>query len=156
MPSRWLRILLVALCAVPALGFDVRTRDRSVIASFYFACPEYRLPARVRRTTYSKERYTPRTASWQIRQFEKGLPPQRAFKVLGEVEVLARGHKTTLGDLREMAREEAEKMGGDALVDIAWRDAGRTEPRIGERGLYVLTAKVARWEEGSSDALLIK
>jgi hypothetical protein len=142
--SRWGKVLLVALCAVPALGFNARTPD-GYVASFYFACPEYKLPARVRIMSYSKERFEPRT-DWPIRQFERGMPPQRAFQVLGEVEVLARGHKTTLADLREKATKAAEKMGGDALVDVAWRDAGRTEPKIGERGLYVLTAKIVRWE----------
>jgi hypothetical protein len=152
--SRWGKVLLVALCAVPALGFDARTPVGHV-ASFYYACPEYRLPARVRTRSYSKERFEPGT-EWPIRQFERGMPPKRAFKVLGEVEVLARGHKTTLGDLREKAIDAAEKMGGDALVDIAWRDAGRTEPKIGERGLYVLTAKIVRWEQESSGAILVR
>ena len=154
MSSRWGKVLLVVLCAAPALGFDSRRPDGSVVASFYPACPEYRLPARVRTRSYSRERFEPRTVDWQIRQFHQGMPPQRAYKVLGEVEVLARGHKTTVEDLREKAMAAAAKMGGDALVDIALRDAGRTEPKIGERGLYVLTAKIARWEQGTTEPIL--
>ena len=145
-PSRG-RVLLIALCAIPALGFDPRTGDGSVVASFFYACPEYKLPARVRTKSYTREHPEPRTVDWQIEQFDQGFPPQRAHQVLGEVEVLARGHRTTLLDLRSKAREAAAKMGGDALVDIAFRDAGRTEPKIGERGLFVLTAKVARWDD---------
>lgn len=141
------KVLLIALCAMPALGFDARTRDGSVVASFFYACPEYKLPARVRTKSYTRERFESRTVDWQIQQFDQGIPPQRIYKVLGEVEVLARGHKTTLHDLRSKAQQAAARMGGDALVDVTLRDAGRTEPKIGERGLYVLTAKVARWDQ---------
>jgi hypothetical protein len=154
MRSRLAKILLLLLCTLPALGFDARTPDRGVVASFYFACPEYRIPARVRAKAYTKEQLPSRTAYWLIREFEPDMPPKRAYKVVGEVEVLARGHSTTLGDLHQKAKEAAEKMGGDALVDVAWRDAGATKPKIGERGNYVLTAKVARWEQGGTSALV--
>lgn len=154
MPPRWGKVLLATLCALPAVGFDARTSAGPLVASFYFACPEYKLPARVRTKSYSSERFEPRTADWQIRQFHQGMPPQRAYKILGEVEVLARGRKTTVEDLREKAMGAASKMGGDALVDVVLRDAGRTEPKIGERGLYVLTAKIARWEQATTEPLL--
>ncbi len=141
-----IRILLLVLCALPALGFDMRAHD-GVVASFYFACPEYHIPPRTRTKAYTREHLAPRTASWKIGLYEMGQPA-RPFKVVGEVEVLARGHSTTVWDLRQKAKEAAEKMGGDALVEVVLRDAGRTEPKVGEKGNYVLTAKVARFEQG--------
>lgn len=147
MSSRSIRIAMLALSALPALGVELRASDHTVVASFYFACPEYRLPARVRTKRYTEERLQARTAPWLIGEFQRGLPPTRPYRLVGEVEVLARGNETTLDDLHEKARETAEKLGGDALVEVSWRDAGRTKPRIGERGHYVLTAKVARWED---------
>ncbi len=147
MSSRSIRIATLALSALPAVGMELRAPDHMVVASFYFACPEYHIPARVRTKRYSEERLKARTAPWLIGEFQKGLPPLRPYRLVGEVEVLARGNTTTLDDLHEKAREAAEKLGGDALVEVSWRDAGRTEPRIGERGHYVLTAKVARWED---------
>lgn len=155
MRSSYSRVLLVALCALPALGFDSRTPDGSVIASFFPACPEYRIPPRVRTKSLTSERVPPST-ELEILEFRKGMPPQREFKLVGEVEVLARGHKTTLSDLREKAKEAAAEMGGDALVDVDWRDAGRTEPKIGERGLFVLTAKIVRLQAGDRDGILVK
>ena len=148
MSSRRVRLILVLLCALPALGFDARTPNQAVVASFYFACPEYRIPPRVRAKAYAKETFAPRTASWLIREYQTGMPPNRPHKVIGEVEVLARGNSTTLQDLRVKAKEAAEKMGGDALVDESWRDAGRTKPKVGDPGFYVLTAKVVRWDQG--------
>jgi hypothetical protein len=147
MASRSNRFAVLALSVLPAFGVSVPTRDAGRVASFFYACPEYKLPPRVHTKRYSKARLEPRTASWMIVVYEKGSAPDRRYALLGEVEVLAQGHKTTLVDLRAKAREVAEKLGGDALVELSSRDAGRTEPRIGEKGLFVLTAQVARWDD---------
>lgn len=147
MASRVLRVVAMVFCALPAFGFDVRTRDRGVVASFTFACPEYRIPPRVRTKTFTNERFAAKTGFATILSFEKGAPPTQPHSVIGEVEVLQRGSRTDLQDLRDKAQEAAEKMGGDALMDVESRDAGRTEPKVGERGFLVFTAKVIRWEE---------
>ena len=147
MSRRSTRLALLALCALPALGFDVRTHD-GLIASFTYACPEFHVPPRVRMKKYTAEHLAPRTASWKIWTYETGMQPSRTYKVVGEVEVLQRGSRTTEWDLRQRAKAAAEKMGGDALVDVVVRDAGRTKPRVGEKGFLVFTAKVARMDEG--------
>jgi len=143
MPLRHARLLVLMLPALP-----------TVLGSFYFACPEYHVPPRVRAHAYAKEHLPSRTASWSMPEYMPETPPTRAIRVIGEVEVLARGNSTTLRDLHNKAKEAAEKMGGDALVDVSWRDAGATKPKVGERGMYVLTAKVARWQDSTGPPLV--
>lgn len=116
------------------------------VASFTFACPEYHVPPRVRTTRVSKVRVASHKLAELVEVFPHETPPTQHYQVLGGVEVVAQTKKNDREELLAKAREAAEKMGGDALVDLRLRDAGTTRPQLGPRGMLVLTALVARWE----------
>jgi hypothetical protein len=78
--------------------------------------------------------------------FERGHAPARAHEVIGEVRVVASSSRTGTSTLSDWAKREARRLGGDALVDVAWEDAARTTPPAGPVGLLALDAKVVRWQ----------
>ena len=140
------RLLLLALCVLPALGAGFRTGHRAVVASFMYSCdasdPRPRL-----RTTYTaagKPKARPDSASVAV--FHHGDAPDRKYAEVGEVNVLASGSHTSVDDLTEWACRGARRLGGDAIVDVEWDDAAHVKPPAGSVGRLYLTATVVRWD----------
>lgn len=140
------RLLLLALCVLPALGAGFRTGQRAVVASFIYSCdasdPRPRL-----RTNYTAEgKPKARPSSAAVAVFERGHTPDRKYVELGEVNVLASGSHTSVDDLTDWARRGARRLGGDAIVDVSWDDAAHVQPPAGSVGRLYLTATVVRWD----------
>ena len=53
-----------------------------------------------------------------IAVFLDTAPPERPFSVIGRVEIATDNDKRTMEDMLFYAREEARKLGGDALVNL--------------------------------------
>lgn len=141
------RILSVLLLgSLQAVGFGVPATHPGFVASYFFACSGTRHAPRVRTVYTATGRPVPRPASSPVLVYHLGQPPQRAYHVVGKVEVLATSTYTRTDELTGYAIRSARRMGGDAIVDVDWQDAASTQPRAGERGLLVLTAGVACWQ----------
>lgn len=142
--SNWVAIL--TLCSLPAIGIGVRTTHVSFVASFFYACPTSHPTPRVHTHYATAERFPPYSEWAVVAVFLRGHTPERHFRPVGDVEVLARSPRTRAPELIEYARQAARDMGGDLVVDVDWRDAASTSPKAGAPGRLFLTAHVARWE----------
>ena len=143
--SSWIPLTL--MCVLPALAVDVHTPHASFVASFFYACPESNRAPTVRMTYTVANRPAPRPPLTAVEVFERGKSPTRRYLVLGKVQVLAHDSRVGMQGLTDVAIRSARHMGGDAIVDVEWQDAGSTQPRAGDVGQLLLTADVARWEQ---------
>ena len=109
-----------------------------VLPSFLPACEP--LPPRTQFFPSGETQPTDRARDANVEVFLAGQSPAREHTVLGEVEVLARSHRTSLNNLLDSARREARKHGGDALMEVRPRAVSSAA-----RAPLVLTAKVVRW-----------
>ena len=141
------RLALAALCLLPAAGVTVRGAGAPLVASFFYSCdasnPDPRL--RTRYTAAGKPKARP--ASAYIEVFDEGRLPERRYRVVGTVDVLASGSRTSVSELKTWASRGARKLGGDAIIDVACVDAGSAQPKAGDVGLLYLTASVVNWEQ---------
>jgi hypothetical protein len=61
---------------------------------------------------------TPKPDSATVEVFLAGTPPERAYTVLGEVQITTDREKRSAQEVLDYAKAEARKLGGDALVDV--------------------------------------
>lgn len=140
-------VATLAICALPAFGFAWPSGHTSVLATFVYACPGSHPAPRVRTRFTVSPRPAARPASSPVAVYSRGQVPGRRYRLVGTVDVVAHGHDSSLDELTERARRAARTMGGDAIVEMWWDDAGHTRPQAGEVGDIYLTADVARWEQ---------
>jgi hypothetical protein len=140
------RLLLAALCMLPAAGLETRLPHAPLVATFMYACDASRSDPKVtsRYTGAGRPRPTPDSVTVEV--YMRGRPPGRPFRPIGEVKVLATTGRMMPAELTDWASRRARKLGGDAIVDVWWEDAGSVTPKAGDVGLLYLTAEVVRWE----------
>lgn len=144
MPAfRW---LLLALCLAPLVGFARPHARPAVVASFIHSCDASDPRPRLRTHFTAAGRPASRPDSATVAVFARAQMPARRYVVLGDVNVLASGSRTSVDELTDWARRGARRLGGDALVDLTWDDAAHVQPPAGPVGLLYLTATVVRWE----------
>ena len=155
MPSPSFRDLLGLLCLLPAIAVGLPAsgarsvsgvsapRAGGLLATFMPGCEQF--SPRVRSTYVGEDKPVPRSQQAPVAVFLSGRDPQRAYIVVGNVEVLARSRNTSLDNLLDHAMREARRLGGDAIVDVVPRRAPVARGANRAPGRLVLTASVARW-----------
>lgn len=140
------RLMLVALCLLPAAGVSGRDAGAPLVASFFYSCDASNPDPRLRTHWTAAGKPRARPASAYVEVFDAGMQPTRRYRVVGTVDVLASGSRTSIGELKTWASRGARKLGGDAIIDVTCVDAGSTQPKAGDVGLLYLTASVVNWE----------
>ncbi len=140
------RIALLTLCALPAFAVAVPGARPAALASFIHSCDASDPEPRLRTRFTAAGRPAPRPDSATVEVYERGAAPARRYVAIGEVNVLASGSRTPVHELTDRARRGARRLGGDAIVDVAWDDAASVRPPAGSVGQLYLTATVVRWE----------
>lgn len=138
------RLALAALCVLPALAVKLPAPGAPLVATFMYACDSEE-PRPSLTTRYTGEgRPSPRDKAAPVFVYERGSEPTRAFKVIGEVRVLANSSRTSADDLKSWAQRGARQLGGDAVVSLVIDDAAAA--KAGPVGLLCATASVAQWQ----------
>ena len=139
------RIGLIALCVLPALGFDARVPGSLPVATYISACGGSGQSPTVSKKFVGSHRLAPRSKSAPVDVYA-GAAPTRAFEPIGSVLVLT--HVSGTGsELTDMAMRAAREMGGDALVSVQIDDAASLRPPGGPVGRLGLRADVVRWSD---------
>jgi len=144
------RIGLLALCVLPALGFDARGPISLPVASYISACGGSGQSPTVRTSHVPAHRPAPRPKSAPVEMFEGQEKPTRTYEAVGSVLVLAHVSGTGTGELTDLAMQAAREMGGDALVSVQIDDAASLRPPAGPVGRLGLRASVVRWSDRPS------
>ncbi len=139
------RYAALAACALPAVGIGVRTKTHDVIASFVYACPGSGVAPTVRVRYADARRLAPRPASSPVGLYEGGRKPASAYRVIGEIELVLHDNDTGFDTAERRAKQEARRMGGDAIVDWRWDDAAKARPPAGEQGRLCFRGSVIRF-----------
>lgn len=144
MPST--RMLLLAFCLLPLFGFSFRGGRPAYVASFISSCDASDPRPRLRTHYTAPGRPVARPDSAAVGVYARGAAPPRKYAVIGDVNVLASGSRTSVEELTDWAKRGARRLGGDALVDLSYDDAASVKPAAGPVGQLYLTATVVRWE----------
>lgn|SRR5512134_3372110 len=140
------RFAMLGLCLLPAVGLEVRTPHASFVASFFYACPERLFEPNVQTKPAADKVYKPRPESSPVGVFLRGNEPTRQYLIVGKVEILGLSRSTTVNNLILRASADARRLGGDALVDVAWGEFAGVRRESSEPAVLRLTANVARWD----------
>ena len=141
------RIALLALCALPALGFGLQVPGAMPVATYMSACGGSGQSPTVR-TSYSTSHRPPRRPkSAPVEVFQGAAKPTRAYEAVGWVSVVAHVDGTGPEVLTDRAMQAAREMGGDALVGVEVDDAASLHPPAGAVGRLGLRASVVRWSD---------
>lgn len=146
MPLPSLRVLLLTICLLPAVGVGTPARHAGFVASFIYSCDASAPQPRLRTTWTGPGRPHPRSRLSTVEVFPRGKSPAKKFVPIGEVNVLASGSRTSVDELTDWAKRGARRLGGDAIVNVNWDDAASVKPKAGPVGLLYLTATVVRWD----------
>ena len=138
------RIALLALCALPALGFGLAPGSLPV-ATYISSCGGSGQSPTVRTSYATSHRPAPRPKSAPVEVFQGAAKPTRAYDSVGWVSVVAHVSGTGPGELTDRAMQAAREMGGDALVGVQIDDAASLHPPAGAVGRLGLRAVVVRW-----------
>jgi len=152
MSSRLLRGFGIASCLLLAVG--IGSPDAGVrmgpatpgraktlfIATFVPGCEQ--AAPRIRTTLVQAGHPKARAGDAGVALYFAGDPVPGAPRVIGHVELRARGRNTSLDNLVEYARREARRVGGDVLVDARPGEA-RPDPRGPGHSPLMLTADIA-------------
>lgn len=137
------RLMLAALCVLPALPMHASGPGAPLVASFMYAC-ESAEPRPTLTTRYSGPgRPQPHDAQAPVDVFMAGQAPTRAFQVIGEVRVRANSGRTSTDELVQWTKRGARRLGGDLVVELVIDDAAALH--AGPVGLLCTTARVAQW-----------
>lgn len=141
------RIGLVALCVLPALGFDARVPGSLPAATYISACGGSGQSPTVRTRYATSHRPPRRPKSAPVEVFHGAASPTRTSDVVGWVSVVAHVSGTGPAELTDRAIQAAREMGGDALVGVQIDDAASLRPPGGPVGRLGLRALVVRWSD---------
>jgi hypothetical protein len=139
------RIGLLALCALPALGFGIRTPGPLPPGTYLSACGGSGQSPSVRTSYVTAHRPAPRPDLSPVEVFQGATKPMREYEPVGVVQVLAHVSGTSSQELTDRALRAARQMGGDALVAVRIDDAASLRPPVGPVGRLALVASVVRW-----------
>ena len=141
------RIGLLALCVLPALGFDTRGPGTLPVATYISACGGSGQSPTVHTMYVTAHRPARRPKSAPVDVYE-GTVPTRTYEAVGSVLVVAHVSGTSVPELIDRAKRAAREMGGDALVNVHIDDAASLRPPAGAVGRLGLRAAVVRWSDG--------
>jgi hypothetical protein len=137
------RLMLAAVCVMPAIPVRAPVAGAPLVASFMYAC-ESEEPRPTLTTRYSEPgRPKPRDAQAPVEVFMSGQVPTRAFRVIGQVRVRANSGRTSTAELVQWTKRGARQLGGDLVVEMVIDDAAALH--AGPVGLLCATARVAQW-----------
>ena len=139
------RIGLLALCVLPALGFDALVPRSLPVATYISACGGSGQSPTVHTSYATARRPAPRPKSAPVEVY-MGDVPTRTYESVGSVLVLTHVSGTG-GELTDIAKRAAREMGGDALVNVQIDDAASLHPPAGPVGRLGLRAAVVRWSD---------
>lgn len=142
------RIALLALCALPALGFGMHVPGAVPLATYINACGGSGQSPTVRTSYATPHRPARRPKGAPVEVFHQGAAsPTRAYESVGWVSVVAHVDGTGPSELTDRAIQAAREMGGDALVGVQIDDAASLRPPVGAVGRLGLRASVVRWSD---------
>src|SRR5215467_10671333 len=98
------RIVLLALCVLPALGFGARVPGSLPVATYISACGGTGQSPTVRASYSTAHHPAPRSKSAPVDVFEAGAKPSRDYELVGNVQVLAHVSGTGPAELTERAK----------------------------------------------------
>jgi len=113
----------------------------SVMLIAFLGCSSTMPPPRISSLYTGTGTPSPRSDSSSVEVFLDTAPPQRAFKVIGRVEITTQNDARTLEGMLFYARAEARRLGGDALVNVR-----NSETTIASSGGYSYPVK--NWVTG--------